>query len=142
MFSRLAVKSCTYGANEMLWRSASRVVGVIALYFALHAVMAVLHEVFDYDSRMGSLVLFPVAKALGDLLFTVVKSAKLHAFWEEWVRESVLFIVLGFVTLLFAELWKATLDLQTMPSLVPVAVIAYLITDWGRKGERPHSELS
>lgn len=112
------------------------------LYFALHAVMAVLHEVFNYDSRVGNMLLFLVAKLLGDLLFTIVNSTKLHAFWEEWITETICFVVLGFVTLVCAEFWRTTLGLHTMPTLVPVAVIAYLITDWGRKGERPHGELS
>ena len=114
-----------------MWRRlVSRVVGVIALYFALHAVMAVLHEVFQFHSRVDNLVLFPVAKLLGDLLFTLVRGAKLHAFWEEWIAESVRFVMIGLVALVFAEFWRATLGLNTIPSLVPVAVIAYLITDW------------
>lgn len=142
LFSRPAEKSCKCGATEMWRRSASRIVGIIALYFALHAVMAVLPEVFNYATRVGNMVLFPVAKLLGDLLFTIVNSAKLHAFWEEWIIESVRFIVMGVVALVCAEFWRAALGLHTMPSLVPVAVIAYLITDWGRKGERPHGELS
>lgn len=138
----LEAKLCRYGVNEMWQRSVSRIVGILVLYFVLHAVMAVLHEVFPYDSRVGNMALFPVAKLLGDSLFTVVRSGKLHAFWEEWIIESARFVVLGIFALVCAEFWRATLGLQTMPSLVPVAVIAYLITDWGRKGERPHSELS
>lgn len=126
-----------------MWRRVvSRIVGAIALYFALHAVMAVLHELFHYNSRVGNIVLFPVAKLLGDFLFTVVRSAKLHAFWEEWITESVLFVALGLAALVCAEFWKSILGLNTVPSLVPVAVLVYLITDWGRKGERSHGELS
>lgn len=126
-----------------MWRRAvSRIVGAIALYFALHAVMALLHEVFYYNGSVGNIVLFPLAKLLGDFLFTVLRSTRLHAFWEEWITESVLFIALGLAALVCAEFWKAMLGLNTVPSLVPVAVIAYLITDWGRKGERSHGELS
>jgi len=126
-----------------MWqRGISRLIGFIALYFALHGLMAILMEILMYNAYMEILVLFPAGKLVGDTVFVILRRSKLHSFWEEWLKETVTFITLSLLALLCAEFWKNILGLSQIPSLVPLVVILYLIIDWNRKGVRPQSELS
>lgn len=119
-----------------------RVFTWVALYFALHGLLSILEAVFSYTQVVGVLVLFPVTKLLGDAFTMLVQQQRIHAFWEEWLKETLGFSALSVVALIASEFWANVLKITYPPGLVFVAVIAYTVTDNFRRGAKQQSELS
>lgn len=123
-------------------RIVPRFVGATLVFFTVHGIMAVLHEIVQCGPSADILIMFPVTKLIGDLFFTLVLRTRLHSFWEDWLIDLLRFSLLAFVTLVSLEFWRNALALDVWPNMVLVATATYLVSDLTRKGGDLRSELS
>ena len=103
-------------------------------YFAMQGLLAVLREVYQIDNLLWLVVLFPATKALGDLLSLGLQLRRGYFFLEDWVRESLRFVLFyGLLTALSAEFWRNFLGVGTYPDMTFMAVACYALLDYERE---------
>jgi hypothetical protein len=127
----------------MRWHNIlSRIICFVVLVFSLEGLFAVLQEVYRLTPAVRVILLFPVAKIIGDLVLLLLERSRRHSFWEDWVMEMGRFALLALVTLISMEFWKNFLGLASPPNMTIVVVIAYLLMHRERNREGRRYELS
>lgn len=111
-------------------------VGVIN-YFALQGILAALREAYGLSNVTWLLILFPLVKILGDLVSIALQLRRGYFFLEDWVRETIRFIVFyGILTGLSGEFWRNFLGMEAFPDMTFMAVSCYGLLGYERERKR------
>lgn len=120
-----------------------RLAGAVALFFSLQGFFAVLQEVYQLHPALQTMLLFPAAKIIGDVVILIMERRRKYSFWEDWLMDTGRFSLLSVVALVGLEFWGNFLKLSSPPDLTAVAVIAYLLVFNKQEGDRSRAyELS
>ena len=111
-------------------------VGVIN-YFALQGILAALREAYGLSIVTWLLILFHLVKILGDLVSIALQLRRGYFFLEDWVRETIRFIVFyGILTGLSGEFWRNFLGMEAFPDMTFMAVSCYGLLGYERERKR------